>query len=31
MPKVFVLTEYQKKKEADETFQLPPFYTHPMH
>ena len=27
--KVFVLLEYQKKKEANEKFQLPPFYTHP--
>jgi TNF receptor-associated factor 4 len=28
-PKIFVLTEYQKKKEADEEFKFPPFYTHP--
>ena len=25
----FRLSEYQKKKEADERFQFPPFYTHP--
>jgi TNF receptor-associated factor 4 len=28
-PKIFVLTEYHKKKEADEPFEFPPFYTHP--
>ena len=27
--KMFVLSEYQKKKEASEEFTFPPFYTHP--
>ena len=27
--KLFVLSEYQKKKEANEKFQFPPFYSHP--
>ena len=27
--RIFVLNEYQKKKEADEEFEFPSFYTHP--